>query len=1068
MRRHVSVKNGEEGGCGGSGLVLSAVVRPAGVPPLPLPALRLMVPPLRLVSAAIWQTIQQSHVMDYGMLEEFVTMVTDVVPELLNDSQRAQLILGLRARLVLELCRSKPFTDLQTIQPHLDRIKTLTPLWGTQADAEVGLSESSFLGLVQTLLKDPDEREHFFQDVFPVEFGSSYDAAIQKLMWQFLSRLEKLLPVSNFQQAALLLSDSPSLLEECVQSVSHPQQLKTLLQYHRDLGQLDNHDTLSSSDGDCILSALCLPPVERVVIATEQTDSETHVSSLNVFMDTFTKELEVDSATLAKYTEMEPGTNMDVIAEDRVECKRKEKASSVINDEEEDNSEFAETEEVEPAYETVLVLGEDGKMAPLVKTNKFKGLKRDRNDTSGMPDGKKHRTPSPPQMKSIDLSDTIISSMLHKPSVELQRIDTANLTLPLEPVRRNRGRKMKTLLARELKQTKTEFSEQKKRVCKRVKTPQNPNMCTVCGRVLSRFSDMKKHMQTHKNGRTYQCRNCQKTFKHLYTLQTHRKSCLFGTGQQEEIPSVEGSSVPFTMCEAEFAQSSIDRRTCKVCGKIVHRIGYLSTHMKIHSANRHYSLGEAKAVQKASPEGEDTEPSSGVTIEATPEDSDSSSTSTPQDPSYDPELSQIKRPKCSSTAKKSNRKTFQKPKHMCRICGKYVTAGAFEYHMRTHSGERPFSCPHPQCGMKFIHSGGLRVHLRRYCKVRTVDAAELDSFNIRFECDKCEKTFTIQSKLRKHKLIHGPLYCTGCRKVLPDLETLTRHKLWHRPVQCSMCEESFMLTNLRTHYLDVHKFSGPFVCTHCPKSYKKFHSLIKHEMVHTGNLPLQCSQCPKRFIYNYDLVEHEKRHSDDRPCLCWECGKAFCTNIDLKQHMQNSHGEKSTECRFPCRHCGKPFRLSNSRANHEKTKHGGVRYPCTYCGKQFVCANALKRHDLIHTGERPFKCNHKSCDKAFRSRAELRIHTRYHTGERPFKCNVCGKGFVQANYLTTHYRTHTGEKPYSCSVCDKSFNYHDSLKRHMSTHSNEKPYKCLDCGKAFERKTLLNVHKRSCTSLLKC
>lgn len=30
-------------------------------------------------------------------------------------------------------------------------------------DAEVGLSESNFLGLVQTLLKDPDEREHFFQ-----------------------------------------------------------------------------------------------------------------------------------------------------------------------------------------------------------------------------------------------------------------------------------------------------------------------------------------------------------------------------------------------------------------------------------------------------------------------------------------------------------------------------------------------------------------------------------------------------------------------------------------------------------------------------------------------------------------------------------------------------------------------------------------------------------------------------------------------------------------------------------------------------------------------------------------
>jgi hypothetical protein len=38
-------------------------------------------------------------------------------------------------QLVLELCRSKPITDLQTIQPHLDRIQTLTPLWGTQVSS---------------------------------------------------------------------------------------------------------------------------------------------------------------------------------------------------------------------------------------------------------------------------------------------------------------------------------------------------------------------------------------------------------------------------------------------------------------------------------------------------------------------------------------------------------------------------------------------------------------------------------------------------------------------------------------------------------------------------------------------------------------------------------------------------------------------------------------------------------------------------------------------------------------------------------------------------------------------
>lgn len=46
----------------------------------------------------MWQVVQKGLVMHYGMLEEFVTSVTEMVPELLSYRQRAQLILGLRAR----------------------------------------------------------------------------------------------------------------------------------------------------------------------------------------------------------------------------------------------------------------------------------------------------------------------------------------------------------------------------------------------------------------------------------------------------------------------------------------------------------------------------------------------------------------------------------------------------------------------------------------------------------------------------------------------------------------------------------------------------------------------------------------------------------------------------------------------------------------------------------------------------------------------------------------------------------------------------------------------------------
>ncbi|KAM6951492.1 uncharacterized protein FYW47_015004 [Aplochiton taeniatus] len=171
-------------------------------PLFPPSSLHLIVPPLRLVSAAIWQTVQEKVVSDYGVIEEFITMVTEITPELLTRKQRAQLIMGLRSRLILDLCHSTPITEPQDIKPHLERLQTLSLLWEKEPESGrmEGLSASNFLGLIQTLLDDPDKRHIFFQDTFPIEFGPKYDKAIQTLVWLFLSRFEKLLQVPKLQQ----------------------------------------------------------------------------------------------------------------------------------------------------------------------------------------------------------------------------------------------------------------------------------------------------------------------------------------------------------------------------------------------------------------------------------------------------------------------------------------------------------------------------------------------------------------------------------------------------------------------------------------------------------------------------------------------------------------------------------------------------------------------------------------------------------------------------------------------------------------------------------------------------
>ncbi|CAL1279783.1 unnamed protein product [Larinioides sclopetarius] len=171
----------------------------------------------------------------------------------------------------------------------------------------------------------------------------------------------------------------------------------------------------------------------------------------------------------------------------------------------------------------------------------------------------------------------------------------------------------------------------------------------------------------------------------------------------------------------------------------------------------------------------------------------------------------------------------KKWKYKCYKCNLLVASrGHLAIHMRTHTGERPFSCH--VCGKTAIRQHDLQLHMRTHTGIKP------------YACPICGMKFNNSSNYRRHYK--------------------RRHPTAERVVQvCKLCDEQFDSKELLNgHLINQHAIQNSHVCVICQKSYKRQYDLKTHLRVHSKEKPYSCKVCFKLFSYKSNQIRHIRQH----------------------------------------------------------------------------------------------------------------------------------------------------------------------------------------------------------------
>ena len=246
------------------------------------------------------------------------------------------------------------------------------------------------------------------------------------------------------------------------------------------------------------------------------------------------------------------------------------------------------------------------------------------------------------------------------------------------------------------------------------------------------------------------------------------------------------------------------------------------------------------------------------------------------------------------------------------------------------------------CQKTFSRESDLKRHKRETCNLEKVYVVK---------CDVCETTFIRTSDLVKHKKIRNhpdgsaKFICNICDQKTCNLKLLRAHiksehvgnkHCFEAPQSLSACG-----VNLEEGKVDN---SQTYKCEFCGKQFAREDSVLKHKVTHKIIDKLKCELCASEFSLrkNYKRHQIEALGKDGNPRHeCYICGKTFCTGKILSAHVNSLHKEE-----FFCTVCKQIF---NFKHHYERHVIRRTPFTCEDCGRHFCNKKGYSEHiSAIH------------------------------------------------------------------------------------------------------------------------